>query len=544
MTPETLENQNSFLLLLMTFLPILSAGAVALFQPAGRSHLSKWYALGASLVTFLISWGLLAAASDDPGAWSSFYRKPWIEAWGVSFALGLDGLSGALVFLTNLLVIVSIFASWTAVHDREREFYALLLTLQTGILGTFLALDLFVFYVFWELMLIPLCLLIGIFGSKNRIYATVKFFLYTFAGSVLMLIGIIKLTGACAALLPGGRTFFLPDLLAVAGSLPPATQTWIFLSFLLAFAIKVPLFPFHTWLPDAHTEAPTAGSILLAGVLLKTGVYGLMRFAIPLFPAVALDWSPVLVGLSVVAILYGALAAIAQEDMKRLVAYSSVSHMGFVMLGLFSGDGIGVTGASIQMINHGVSTGALFFCVGALYERRHTRELKEFGGLAHNLKIFTVMTVIVVLSSVGLPGLNGFVGEFLVMVGSFRSFPIATAIASLGVIFAAVYLLRMTQRTFYGPLVNEENKKLKDVNGREFAALFVLILFAFRLGLVPGPWLRLVEPASKGVALAMRPEGTGGAPIPAPLPPRTAPAHDSHDVHEVGKEVQEHASAP
>lgn len=497
--------------------------AAALLLPLFSAGLARTIALASSFAGLGLALTFVGPMNDavngaisGPESLADFalvFSREWMPSWGISFTLGLDGLSGLLVILTNLLVIVSILASWTAIASRQKEFYAFLLVLQTGILGTFLALDLFVFYIFWELMLVPLYFLIGIFGSSNRIYATMKFFLYTMAGSVLMLLGILTLHFQTAGLADGARSFGIFDLLAHSQALDPGMQTVIFFSFFLAFAIKVPLFPFHTWLPDAHTEAPTAGSILLAGVLLKTGVYGMMRFAIPLFPAVAREYAWIILILSVIAIIYGALTALVQTDLKRLVAYSSVSHMGFIMLGLFAFHPLSVSGASLQMLNHGISTGALFFCVGVLYERRHTRQLSEFGGLAHNMKIYTVLTVIVVLSSVGLPGLNGFIGEFLILLGTFQTHPWFAAVAATGVVFAAIYLLRMVMLTFFGPLDNEKNKNLSDVNPREIFSLTVLIALAFWIGLFPNHYLKLLEPTSNHIAAIVEDAGDLGGVI-------------------------------
>ena len=506
---------NNFLLILMTFLPLLTALAVVFAQPRGREGAARSIALAGAAATFFISLLFAPAIFAHQGLHLSFPLLPRLH---INFTLALDSLSGLLILLTNLLTILSILGSWTAIQKRQKEFYFYLLLLQTGIIGTFLAADLILFYIFWELMLIPLYFLIGIFGSGRRIYATTKFFLFTFAGSVLMLIGILALYHQSAALLgapgaPAAGTFDLATLLQLAPRLAPATRLWIFLSFLLAFAIKVPLFPLHTWLPDAHTEAPTAGSVMLAGVLLKTGVYGLLRFAIPLFPAEAALAAPAVNALAVIAIIYGALTAFAQSDMKRLVAYSSVSHMGFIVLGVFSFQPQAVSGAALQMFNHGISTGGLFLCVGYLYERRHTRELSAFGGLAHNMKLFAVLTMLMVLSSVGLPGLNGFIGEFLILIGAYQVKAWWAVVAATGVILAACYLLRMMQLTFFGPLSNEENKKLTDLNGREAFTLIVLAALAFWIGLCPNPALRALEPSSRTVVESVR----AAAPtIPAP----------------------------
>lgn len=480
---------NGTLLIIGTFLP-LAAGVMALMQPRDRADAPRGVALFGALLTLLLSLFFGSSASVD---------LPLLPSLGARFALSLDSLSYSLILLTNILTVLSILGSWTAIRQRQKEFYFYLLTLQTGIIGTFLAADLLLFYIFWEVMLIPLYFLIGIFGSGNRIYATTKFFLFTFAGSVLMLIGILALYHHSAAALQGQGTFSLASLLQVSRSIPASARMWIFLSFLLAFAIKVPLFPLHTWLPDAHTEAPTAGSVMLAGVLLKTGVYGLMRFAIPLFPAEAAAAAPAVNALAVIAIIYGALTAFAQTDMKRLVAYSSVSHMGFIVLGLFSFNPQAVAGAGLQMLNHGISTGGLFLCVGYLYERRHTRDLGAFGGLAHNMKLYAVLTMLMVLSSVGLPGLNGFVGEFLILLGAFQVKAWWAVVAGIGVILAACYLLRMTQLTFFGALDKDENKTLRDLNGREAFTLIALAALALWIGLFPNPSLRMMQGAAKTV---------------------------------------------
>jgi NADH-quinone oxidoreductase subunit M len=490
-------------MLLMLGLP-LAGGLLALVAtPPGNEKISRWIAGIFSVATLLASLLFVPQIVGRPGEYFSVIDVPWLENLNVRCLMGMDGLSGIMAILTNVLVVLSVLCSWTAIAKRTREFYFLLLLLQVGILGTFLALDLILFYLFWELMLIPLYFMIGIFGSANRIYATMKFFLYTFAGSVLMLIAMLALY---FQKLPTGQivgTFALPDLLMVVGQIDPRAGFWIFLGFLVAFAIKIPLFPFHTWLPDAHTEAPTAGSVILAGVLLKTGVYGLMRFAIPLFPAAARQCAPTVIVLALIGIVYGALTAFAQKDMKRLIAYSSVSHMGFIVLGLFAFNQISITGSALQMVNHGISTGGLFLCVGYIYERRHTRLMSEFGGLATNLKVYATLTMIMVLSSVGLPGLNGFAGEFPILLGSAQVHLWWAAVAGLGVILGACYLLRMTLLTFFGKLDNEKNKTLKDLCPREAFTLIVLAIAALWIGLYPSSVTRSLEPSSKSIVAAV-----------------------------------------
>jgi NADH-quinone oxidoreductase subunit M len=498
-----IANNHHQMLLLMTFLPTITALLIAALVPASKARM---VALLGSLATLLISVPFIGPVFGQPATFSAAVLLPFIPSLNISLLMGMDGLSGMLVLLTNLLVPLSVLGSWTAIEKRQKEFYFWLLLLQTGIIGTFLALDLILFYIFWELMLIPLYFLIGIFGSANRIYATMKFFLYTFAGSLLMLIGILTLYFQTRAQLGGMGTFALPTLLQHSQSLPEHMKLLIFLSFLGAFAIKVPLFPLHTWLPDAHTEAPTAGSVILAGVLLKTGVYGLMRFAIPLFPQQASLAAPAICVLAVVAIIYGALTAFAQTDMKRLVAYSSVSHMGFIVLGLFAFKEIAITGAALQMLNHGISTGGLFLCVGYIYERRHTRQLAAFGGLAHNMKIYATLTIILVLSSVGLPSMNGFVGEFMILLGTYQAQAWWAVVAATGVILAACYLLRMVQAAFYGPLDKPENKVLSDLNLREAFTLVVLVVFAFWIGLYPAPFTRALTPVSQALVRTVTPQ--------------------------------------
>ena len=453
--------------------------------------------LGPEATEFLLSVGLWWALDPSSGSLQLVSDNPWIPSWGISYRVGLDGISLVMVLLTTALMPLSVLASWRNITQRERGFYALMLTLLTGMVGVFLALDLFVFYIFFEVMLIPMYFIIGIWGGANRLYAAIKFFIYTMAGSLLMLVAIIVLVWKVSAV-TGTISFAYEHLLrnaAGVGSVAP----WLFAAFAIAFAIKVPIFPFHTWLPDAHVEAPTAGSVLLAGVMLKIGTYGFLRFAVPFFPQVALSApvSALMVTLALVGIVYGALVAMVQPDIKKLVAYSSVSHLGFVMLGIWAGSLQSVQGALMVMISHGFSTGALFLLVGMLYERRHTRLIADYGGIARVVPVFSLILTVVSLSSIGLPGLNGFVGEFLVLLGSFAAYPWATGIATTGVIFAAASLLWALQRIIFNPLDHAENESLTDLTPRELAVMAPLLAGILWLGLYPGPVLRRMEPASQ-----------------------------------------------
>jgi NADH-quinone oxidoreductase subunit M len=477
-------------LTLVTFFPLVGV-LVILFMNKENKNPIRWTALITSLITFGISvWVLVGFNSSNPDL-QMVIDLPWIEVagWKISYLMGIDGLSILLVLLTTFLTPISILSTWTAVEERVKEFMVFFLLLEVGMLGVFLSLDLFLFYIFWEFTLVPMYFLIGVWGGPNRVYAAIKFFLYTMAGSILMLLAILWL-----GISQG--TFSVPELVEI-GSIPVNIQLWLFLAFAAAFAIKVPMWPLHSWLPDAHVEAPTAGSVILAGVLLKMGTYGFLRFNLSMFPEASVRMAPWIAVLAVIGILYGAMVSYAQRDVKKLVAYSSVSHLGFVMLGLFAINSQGVGGGILQMVNHGISTGALFLVVGMIYERRHTREMEAFGGLWKVMPVYAVLTLIVTLSSMGLPGLNGFVGEFTILLGAFGSevlsSPWFAALAAVGVILAAVYLLYMFNKMFMGPVDKDENRKLFDLNLREIVTLVPLLILIFWIGLYPSPFFNLME---------------------------------------------------
>jgi len=478
----------------VVFLPLIGA-ALLLLVDRRREAAIKHLALAVSVLTFLVSLQLYRGFQLNVPGMQFVERKAWIPDYGVQYLVGVDGISLLLVLLTTFLTAVAILSSYTAITTFVKEYMICMLLLETGMLGVFVALDLVLFYVFWEGMLIPMYFLIGIWGGPRRIYATIKFFLYTMAGGVLMLVAIIALYYLNGGR-PGGEFTF--DLLKIYGlELPFATQAWLFLAFAVAFAIKVPMFPFHTWLPDAHVEAPTAGSVILAGVLLKMGTYGFLRFALPLFPEATRYFTPLFSWLAIIGILYGALVSMVQPDLKKLVAYSSVSHLGFVMLGIFALTIQGVEGGILQMVNHGLSTGALFLIVGMIYERRHTRMIEDFGGLARVIPVFTACFMIVTLSSIGLPGLNGFVGEFLILVGTFRVNVLYAVLATAGVILAAVYMLWMFQRVMFGTVTHEENRRLTDLTPREMAVLVPVLLGIVWIGVYPRPLLSVTEASVK-----------------------------------------------
>lgn len=484
-------------LLLVTFFPLLGL-LVIVFLPGRQKNLIRWTALLTTLATFgLALWTLALFDPANPGLQlqlSLFWLK--IAGTVVNFQMGLDGLSLLMLLLTTLLVPIAILSTWTAVEERVKGFMIFFLLLEVGMVGVFLALDLVLFYIFWEFSLVPMYFLIGMWGGENRIYAAIKFFLFTMAGSFLMLLAILYLGWQAG-------TFSLPELTANR-HLFAAAQWWLFLAFAVAFAIKVPMWPLHTWLPDAHVEAPTAGSVILAGVLLKMGAYGFLRFNLPLFPQATVQLAPWLALLAVIGVLYGAAVSYMQKDFKKLVAYSSVSHLGFVMLGIFALNPQGLAGGILQMVNHGLSTGALFLIVGMLYERRHTRELAAFGGLWKVLPLLGALTLVVTLSSMGLPGLNGFVGEFTILLGAFGSQALNSVwyagAATLGVILAAVYLLHMFEKVFLGPVSHAENQGLADLSAREIITLAPLLLLIFWIGLYPQPFFNLLNPTVQNLA--------------------------------------------
>ncbi len=485
--------ENSHLLTYLLFTPLVG-GLILLFFKKDKENLIRYYGLIVSLITFIISLFLFFNFDFNASGFQFQHQFVWIENLHISYHVGIDGISLLLVLLTTFLTPLTLISSWSGIKDRVKEFTFFMILLEVGMLGVFVSLDLFLFYIFWEAMLIPMYFIIGIWGGPRRIYASVKFFLYTMFGSLLMLVAIIWLVVYASAPL-GHFSSDLIELYKIGPTVQSNIQNWMFLAFALSFAIKVPLFPLHTWLPDAHVQAPTAGSVILAGVLLKMGTYGLLRFCLPLFPQAAIHFAPYISVLAVIGIIYGALVAMVQTDMKKLVAYSSVAHLGFVVLGIFALTQEAMQGAVIQMVNHGLSTGALFLLVGMIYERTHTREISDYGGIAKIVPIYVVFLMIASLSSIGLPGLNGFVGEFLILLGSFKS-PVLgswwfTIIAASGVIFAAVYLLWMYQRVVFGEVKNPKLNELKDMNKREILVLVPIFIFIVWIGIYPSTFLNV-----------------------------------------------------
>lgn len=519
-----------YLVSLTIFLPALGA-LLVMAMPSLESI--RWAALGTTLVTFVLSLGLWFGFDPSVEGVQLVERSTaWFPNADITYYVGVDGLNLLLMLLTTLLGPIVVLSSWTYIGKLHKGYYALLLLLQTGVMGVFASFDLFLFYIFFEITLIPMVFIIGIWGGENRVYAAVKFVLYTLVGSLLMLVGVLWL-GWQAGLAVNDGIFTTDWFKLVAFDVPLGPQTWLFLLFGLAFMIKVPLFPLHTWLPDAHVQAPTGGSVVLAGVLLKMGTYGLVRFALPFFPVAAQQFAWPIALLAVIGILYGGFVAFAQSDAKKLVAYSSVAHLGFVVLGIFAFTTEALQGAMIQMINHGLSTGALFLLIGMLYERRHTRLMADYGGIAKTVPVLTFLMVFSVMASVGLPGLNGFVGEFLILLGSFRSAVLASpwlvAVATAGVIVAAIYLLIMLYRTFWGPITHEANREMADLNGRELGTILPLAVLMLVLGFFPAPFLAKSEPAvqqlletietKRAIALGLDVEAE---PLLAPTPTETA----------------------
>jgi len=516
---------NSWILPLLLGLPLL--GALAIFvqgrmAPAAQTaeqamaasrKLALWIFLAEAVIALGLWWSVDAASPD----WQARVDLAWIPQWGARFTVGLDGIALMLVLLTTSLMPLAVLGGWTSIRDRTHSYYALLLILTTGMLGVFMALDLVLFYVMWEVMLVPMYLIIGMWGGQRRLYASLKFFIYTMLGSLLMLVAVIWL--GLETMQNGIPNFSYDVIFALSRESGINGAFWVFGAFAVAFAVKVPMFPFHTWLPDAHVEAPTAGSVILAAIMLKMGTFGFVRFAVPLFPEVAMHPTvrTIVLVLAVIGIVYGALVALVQPDFKKLVAYSSVSHLGFVMLGIFAMTVESMQGALVVTISHGISTGALFLLIGMIYERRHTRLIEDFGGIAKVMPVFAVMLTIVSLSSIGVPGTNGFVGEFLVLVGSFPTQPFYTVIAATSVIFAAAYLLWAVQRIIYNPLVKPENEKLRgnDLNRREVVLLLPLIFAIIWIGVYPKPILQKTEFAADRLVRLVESARTGGLDAPS-----------------------------
>lgn len=515
MNPTTAASEPTHLLSVLIWLPAI-AGLFVLFLPRQAPGFLRAFGVGVGLFEFGKSLQLLIG-SDYARGFRFVENVEWIRSLGIRYHLGVDGISLWLVILTTFLTPLTMYVSFGSIKTKQKEFIAAMLLLESAMIGTFLALDMFLFYVFWEAMLVPMYLIIGIFGGPNRVYAAVKFFIYTFVGSLFMLLAIVYMVVKFRALDPSHRySFDYFDLMRLG--FPRDTELLLFLAFAVAFAVKVPMFPLHTWLPDAHTEAPTGGSIILAGVMLKLGTYGFLRFALPFFPSASHMVGPTIAGLACAGILYGAAVAWRQKDFKKLIAYSSVSHLGFVMLGIVARTPHAVTGAVLQMVNHGLSTGALFLLVGVIYDRRHTRELAEFGGLAKVMPAYAAIFVMVTMSSIGLPLTNGFVGEFLIITGSFASEllhvsyhcttnldgsricdvaglgPLYAALAALGVLFGAIYMLEAVQKVFFGPVTNPKNRHLPDLNGREWLSVVPLVLLILFIGIKPQVFTSRIEP--------------------------------------------------
>jgi NADH-quinone oxidoreductase subunit M len=496
------NNANFPLLTTILFTPLVGA-AVLLFVNRRHENAIKWIANIAGLAGFLVSLPLWFQYERAGQQFQFIEKTPWIPAIGAQYYLGVDGFASLLILLTTMMGVVAILSSWTAIKERVKEYYIFLLVLQGGMIGAFVSLDFLLFFLFWEVMLVPMYFLIGIWGSDRRLYSAIKFFLYTLVGSVVMLLGILALYFYNHAQ-TGVYTFDITQYYRLA--LPYNLQWWVFLAFFLGFAIKVPMFPFHTWLPDAHTDAPTAGSVILAAVLLKMGTYGFIRFSLPILPEASKAFVPMMIGLSLVGIVYGALVAMAQRDWKRLVAYSSVSHMAMVMLGMFALNPVGLKGSILQQLNHGISTGALFLIVGIVYERRHTRMISEYGGLSKVMPMYAAIFAVMMFSSIGLPALNGFVGELLILQGVFPVNMTWAIIAGSGIVLGAAYMLWLFQRTMLGKIENPKNEGLKDLNVREFATFAPLIVMAVWIGIYPTPFLDRLDSTVNTVVARVSPQ--------------------------------------
>jgi NADH-quinone oxidoreductase subunit M len=490
------------LLSIILFLPL--AGAALLLLVGNRNENTvRWIANIVALAGFLVSVPLWFLYNPRDPEFQFVERAPWIPSIGAEYYLGVDGFSTLLILMTTMMGSIAVLSSWGAITERVKEYYIFLLVLQTGMLGAFMSLDFLLFFLFWEVMLVPMYFLIGIWGSANRLYSAIKFFLYTLVGSVVMLLGILAVYFHNHSV-TGVYTFDITQFHRL--NLPFDLQWWIFLTFFLGFAIKVPMFPFHTWLPDAHTDAPTAGSVILAAVLLKMGTYGFLRFSLPILPEASKYFVPMIVVLSIIGIVYGALVAMAQRDWKRLVAYSSVSHMAMVMLGMFALNPVGITGSIVQQLNHGISTGALFLIVGIVYERRHTREISEYGGLSKVMPVYAAVFLIMTMSSIGLPALNGFIGELLILQGVFVASKVWAVFAASGVVLGAAYMLYLYQRTMFGKVENPKNERLLDLSNREFATFAPLLVLAVWIGLYPAPFLRRIETSVARIMARVNPQ--------------------------------------
>ena len=536
------QNSSVPILTLVTFVPLIGALWIIFFIKSENARAIRQTALTFAIIDFLLSIPLwIYFNKNGTGANLFQFREDidWIPQLGVRYIMAIDGISLLLILLTTLTGVIAIYSSFSAIGHRQKEYYALLLMLQTGMIGTFCAMDFFLFYVFWEVMLVPMYFVIGIWGGARRLYAAIKFFLYTLAGSVLMLLAILALyfynDGGIPFLnIPGlgnAPSFDVLQFHEIGASMSPTLQFWIFLGFFFGFAIKVPMFPFHTWLPDAHVEAPTAGSVILAAVLLKMGTYGFVRFALPILPNATWQLLPWIVALSIIGIIYGALVSLVQKDMKKLVAYSSVSHLGFVMLGMFALNPMGLSGSILQMINHGISTGALFLLVGIVYERRHTRLISEYGGLAKQMPMYATLFLIAALSSMGLPALNGFIGEFTILLGVANRSMVWAAFAAVGIVLGAAYLLWLYQRVFWGPLDNPLNQNLPDMNRRELLTLVPLTILMVWIGIAPRVFFDTIEQPVQYLVRKVDPQYFDQKPLNYP----GSPAAQHNEVAEVGR---------